>query len=257
MSIGARLTALIAAAHAQNPDRIPLIGVSGAQGCGKSFQCRQFVSVHTHVAHFSLDDVYLSQAERTALAQRLHPLFATRGPPGTHNLGLAEATFGALRRATAETQTPLPRFDKARDDTAPEQSWPCFRGRPEAILFDGWCLGAMPDEPGAAPLNALERSEDPSGQWRAAVREALAGPYSRLFARCDAILYLQAPGWDTVKRWRAEQEAETLGRPLTAADLARLDRFMQHYERLTKSMMAGRHTARHVIALDDHRAAMV
>jgi len=66
--------------RARNPDRIPLIGVAGAQGSGKSYQCRILsMANQPRFAHFSLDDVYRSRAEREELATETHPLFITRG----------------------------------------------------------------------------------------------------------------------------------------------------------------------------------
>jgi D-glycerate 3-kinase len=251
--IQALLDQLIAQKRAAKPDRIPLIGVAGAQGSGKSYQCRRYVAAHPRVAHFSLDDVYFSKVERVELSQRVHPLFATRGPPGTHDLTLAERTFAALRTAGPSAQTPLPRFDKAADDRAPARVWPTFSGRPAAILFDGWCLGALPDALGETPLNALEAHEDAEGRWRAAVRANMSEPYAHFFSTFDAILYLKPPTWEIVKRWRTEQEAETLGRALTDADHLRLDRFLMHYERITKSMMAGAHRATHCVQLSENR----
>lgn len=250
------ITRAIDAAPKQRPNRVPLIGVAGAQGSGKSYNCRAYAEAHPRVAHFSLDDVYFTKAERADLAKRFHPLFATRGPPGTHAVGLALTTFANLAGAGPGAETPLPRFDKATDDRAPEASWPRFIGRPEAILFDGWCLGAAPDALGEAPLNRLEAEEDADGVWRTRVREDLAQRYQLFFAAFDAILYLRPPSWEVVRRWRAEQEEETLGRALTGEDEARLDRFLMHYERITRSMMEGRHAARWIVHLDDARAVV-
>lgn len=251
MSVDALLQQLIAEARAHFPDRPPLIGVSGAQGSGKSYRCRQFAEAHPRVAHFSLDDVYLSKLKRLDLARFVHPLFITRGPPGTHDLELAWRTIEALRAAAPGATTPLPLFLKARDDRAPESEWPTFAGRPDAIVFDGWCLGATPPA-ASAPLNALETA-DADGAWRAAQAKLLAADYARFFAGFDAIIYMRAPNWDIVKHWRAEQEVETLRRPLTLQDLTRLDSFMQHYERITRHMMAGGHNADWAVELDEGR----
>ncbi len=235
--------------RARHPERPVLIGVSGAQGSGKSFVCRLLEAANRpRFAYFSLDDVYLTRADREVLARTVHPLFITRGPPGTHDLALARRTIGNLR---AGRPTPLPRFDKARDDRAPENEWPVFQGPAEAILVDGWCLGAIPPED-SAPLNEVECA-DAGGVWRAEIKRQLAGPYADLFEEFDAIAYLQAPSWEIVRRWRGQQEEQTLGRPLTPDDNAHLDRFVQHYERITRSMMAGRHCASLVVPLGQDR----
>ncbi|MBY0562764.1 MAG: hypothetical protein K2P58_01160 [Hyphomonadaceae bacterium] len=243
----------IAEVRARTSAPIPLIGVAGAQGSGKSYQCRRYVDAHPRTAHLSLDDVYFTRAERAELARRFHPLFATRGPPGTHALGLAMSVFAALRKAGPETQTPLPRFDKASDDRAPEGDWPRFVGRPDAILFDGWCVGASAVAFDPAPINALEREEDSDGRWRAQVAKDLAERYQPFFDAFDAFIYLRAPSWEIVRRWRGEQEIENLGRALNGDDERRLDRFCMHYERITRAMLDGHHRARWVVQLDEAR----
>jgi D-glycerate 3-kinase len=241
-------------ARARRPNRPALIGVGGAQGSGKSYQCRAYAAAHARVARFSLDDVYYSRAEREAMARGLNPLFATRGPPGTHDLGVATGLIAELAR---EADTPLPRYDKAADAPAPRRSWPVFSGPAEAVLIDGWCMGALaPAE--SPPMNAVEREDAPSGwrnavTWRAMVRTHLDTTYARFFAAFDAIIYLQAPSWEIVRVWRGQQEAETLGRPLTAEENAALDRFVMHYERVTRAMLAGHHRARWVVHLDEAR----
>lgn len=243
----------IAQTRAHEPCNVPLVGIAGAQGSGKSYHCRAYAAAHPRVACFSLDDVYFTKAERAQLAKRFHPLFATRGPPGTHAVGLALATIAALRRAAPDDETPLPQFDKASDDRAPEATWPRFKGRPDAILFDGWCLGALPDDLGAAPINALENEEDADGRWRAQINKDLVERYLPFFAAFDAIIYLKAPNWQIVRAWRGQQEIETLGRALAPQEDARLDRFILHYERITRAMMAGRHSAKLVVHLDEAR----
>ncbi|HVY03298.1 MAG TPA: kinase [Caulobacterales bacterium] len=238
-------------ARRAHPERIPLVGVAGAQGSGKSFQCRAFAAAHSpSVAHFSLDDVYLTKSERAVLARNAHSLFATRGPPGTHDLGLAERTLDDLQ---AGGPALIPRFDKAADDRAPAAQWTPFSGPATAILFDGWCVGALPLGDLDPPLNALERDEDADGAWRAAVGAALEGPYQSFFDRFDAFVYLQAPSFEIVRRWRGQQEEEMLGRAMNTAERATLDRFIQHYERITRAMLDGRHRARWVVRLDEER----
>jgi D-glycerate 3-kinase len=256
-SIAVLIHDLIGDIRARRPDRPALVGVAGAQGSGKTYLCQLLEAANRpRFAHFSLDDVYLTKAQRLAKSRDAHPLFVTRGPPGGHDLQLLAALLDRLEGAEADAETALPRFDKMTDDRAAQNTWPVFKGRPEAILLDGWCVGALPDALGPAPLNRLEADEDRDGSWRAAVQNALAGGYQSCFDRLDAIVYLQAPNWTIVRRWRAQQEVQMLGRAMTAPETAKLDRFLMHYERITKSMMAGGHRASHVIELDAARTPM-
>jgi len=246
---------VIAQVRTRRSNRPALIGVGGAQGSGKSTACWLLEAANRgRFAHFSMDDVYLSHAEREALAAEVHPLLATRGPPGTHDLDLADRTIQSLE-TPAGSKTPLPRFDKASDDRAPQGVWPVFRGLPEAILVDGWCMGAKPLDPAslASPVNALERDEDADGRWRRYVAGHLADDYQSFFDGFDALIYLQAPNWEVVRAWRGQQEAQTRGQALTAEENAALDRFVMHYERITRSMLAGHHGADLVVHLDEAR----
>ena len=238
--------------RALHPDRPVLIGVSGAQGSGKTTACQLLEAANRpRYANFSIDDVYLNTQERAELASRTHPLFITRGPPGTHDITLARETIAALMRATAESETPIPRFDKIADKMKPREAWPVFKGRPEAILIDAWCLGALPVPP-SPPLNAVEE-EDTNGRWREIQNDYLRTSYTEWFAEFDAIVYLQAPNWDVVRRWRGEQEVTLRGRALTTNEEAWIDRFIQHYERITRSMIAGGHIASTLVRLDEAR----
>lgn len=242
--------------RAREPSRPAVIGVAGAQGSGKTHWCTLLEATNRpRFAHFSLDDVYRTKAERALWAEELHPLFATRGPPGTHDLRLALSVIEALMDAAVVTETVLPRFDKHSDDRAPRSSWPTFLGRPDAILIDGWCLGAAPlglDDIEATP-NALETEADADCEWRTLMARLLATDYADFFANFDAIVYLRAPSWEIVRRWRGEQEEKLLGRALTAAESAKLDRFVMHYERITRSMLDGHHTAKWIVHLDEAR----
>ena len=247
---------IIQGLRARNPGRAPLIGVAGAQGSGKSYQCRILTMANQpRFAHFSLDDVYCSRAQREELATATHPLFITRGPPGTHRIALAQRMIARIRTASRDRPVQLPRFDKRTDDTAPVAGWPVYTGPAEAIVVDGWCLGAAPLKHGdiETPINALERTEDVTGVWRETVEYELRETYQQFFAAFDAIVYLRPPNWEIVRTWRGQQEEQTLGRPLTDEEDARLDRFVMFYERISRWMMAGHHRANWIVQLDEAR----
>lgn len=245
----------IAKVRTRRSNRPALIGVGGAQGSGKSTACWMLEAANRgRIAHFSMDDVYLSQTARAALAAEVHPLLITRGPPGTHDLDLADRTIQSLETPQG-ARTPLPRFDKATDDRATEDQWPVFKGLPEAILVDGWCMGAKPLDTASlkTPINALEESEDGDGRWRSFIADRLSDDYQTFFEGFDVLIYLKAPTWDIVRSWRGEQEEKLRGRALTAGENAALDRFVMHYERVTRAMLEGAHAAQYVAHLDGGR----
>jgi len=90
------------------------------------------------------------------------------------------------------------------------------------------------------PVNLLETTEDAAGSWRNYVNRQLAGPYRQLFAQLDLLLMLKIPAWEMVYHWRKRQEQQLAARDCGAGIMrdARLVRFIQHYERLTRHQLA-------------------
>ncbi len=229
----------------------------GAQGCGKTTLARA-AAERFGAAQISIDDVYLTRAEREATAREVHPLFLTRGPPGTHDLILLQRLIDALSAAGPEDEIRIPDFDKRGDDRRPVAAWRAFRGRPSAIVIDAWCLGALPQDAAALaePVNALEAGHDPDGGWRRAVNGFVGGTYADFIARFDAVLFLRAPGFEVVLDWRCQQEADLLGvapADLPDAERERLAGFIQYFERITRRMLDGGVRADVVVQLDRNR----
>ncbi|KTT99361.1 kinase [Sphingomonas yabuuchiae] len=225
----------------RRPGDPPLIlGLCGAQGSGKSTIAARLAKQVERSAILSLDDLYLTRVERQRLARAVHPLFATRGVSGTHDVTLGVETIAAIVRGEA---VPLPRFDKAIDDRAPPSTWPCAPKGCQLLIFEGWCVGARAQDAAAlvAPLNMLEAAEDADGTWRRHVNAALASDYPRLFAPIDPLVLLVPPDWSTVLRWRTQQEEalrRTRGPGAGVMDDMQLARFVSHHERLTRHIWA-------------------
>lgn len=220
-----------------------IVGVSGSQGSGKSTLCRMLEALlrqahGLHAATLSLDDLYQTRAERQDLARTVHPLFATRGVPGTHDVALGRAVLDAVRARQPDLS--LPRFDKARDDRAPETEWPVIAAPLDILLFEGWCMGARPQSEAdfLQPVNRLEAEEDAACLWRRHVNAQLAGPYRALFDAPDLTIMLAAPGFEAVLGWRQLQEAKLRERTGLGMSEARVARFVMHYERITRHLLA-------------------
>jgi D-glycerate 3-kinase len=219
-----------------------VVGINGAQGSGKSTLCK-FLEVllveHNQVGvTLSLDDLYLTRAERLQAAADHHPLFATRGVPGTHDV---ECGMAILDRLLAGKDADLPIFDKAADDRSPQARH--VDGPVQVVLFEGWCVGATP-QPAAdlrEPVNELERNEDSDGAWRREVNRRLATDYADLFARIDLLVMLKVPDFAAVRAHRQLQEGKLRARNPGGSrvmDEAALTRFLAHYQRLTEWMFA-------------------
>lgn len=221
-----------------------IIGINGGQGSGKStaaaFLKDELLSAHgLRAVVLSLDDFYLPRADRERLARDVHPLFATRGVPGTHDVQLGVDTLDKLRQLRKGESLALPQFSKADDDRMPPSRWPNDTGPVDIVLFEGWCVGTPPQTSAelVEPANALEADEDADGRWRHIVNEQLRTSYADWYSQIDALVFLRVPDIDCVRRWRWQQEQDTASAADSKAtglqSRTQLDRFIQHYERLT------------------------
>ena len=217
------------------------VGINGAQGSGKSTlaaalsECIARQHDCTTVC-LSLDDYYLTKSVREDLSRSVHPLCAVRGVPGTHDVPLALETIRRLKRADGDSQTPFPRFDKLADDRAIKPD--IYSGQPAIILFEGWCVGAQPqnDDALVVPVNDLEQTEDPDGVWRRWANGHLSKSYKALWAELDHLIFIQVPDLNFVIDARWQQEKGLALRNPDAPQMTRAEivHFVAHYERLTR-----------------------
>ena len=224
-----------------------IIGINGCQGSGKSTLADYLCTVvaekyHLATVALSLDDFYLTKAERIELARKIHPLLAQRGVPGTHDVNLAIDTISSLASGNKALIT---RFDKSMDDRVPEANSETITGHIGLIVIEGWCFGAKPQAPNSLiePVNHLERSEDPDGVYRDYVNTALATQYPQLFELVDSTAMLRAPSFKTVFEWRLEQEQKLIEKlrstktdPASVSTMSdqEIRRFIQNFERITE-----------------------
>ena len=211
-------------------------GIGGGQGAGKSTLAglieRALAEFAKRTLVVSLDDFYLRRAQRVELARRVHPLLATRGVPGTHDISLLMQVLSSVFQAG---QHSVPVFDKGSDDRleAPRR----IAGPVDVVIIEGWCVGAraQPESRLETPCNLLERSRDSDGAWRRYVNGQLEAVYEPLWKMLDVLLYLAVPSLDQVIAWRGEQENERA--PDQRMTPAQIQEFVAHYERLTLWML--------------------
>jgi D-glycerate 3-kinase len=211
------------------------VGLAGGQGAGKTTLGRLIESACAHfdlrVCVLSLDDFYLQKAERRQLAERVHPLLETRGPPGSHDMALCARSLHALGRS-GEIQLPV--FDKGLDDRSGLRK---LRGPFDLVILEGWCVGAraVAEVELDAPINSLEAEHDADGAWRRFTNQALAEQYAPVWDALEAMVFVRVPSLDAVRRWRLQQEQ---ARPIERRmDSAQIERFVAHYERITRAMI--------------------
>ncbi len=252
----------------QNKKKPIIVTINGAQGSGKSTLSELLVEIFQqkyalHGVALSLDDFYYTHTERQHLAHTIHPLFATRGVPGTHDILLANETLDHLMSHNGAQTIYVPRFNKAIDDRFDEKDWSPITKKPNIIILEGWCVGASAQAPQQLiqPINDLEAQEDQQALWRNYVNEQLKMQYEPLFSRSDCTIMLKAPSFECVFNWRLEQEdklvrnlKKTNTQTIRTMNENDIKRFIQHYQRLTEHLLATLpNTAQYVFTLNTKR----
>lgn len=213
------------------PSQPLIIGISGAQGSGKSSLAAALqklwsgLGVQTDVV--SLDDYYLEPDLRLKRARLWHPLFAERGVPGSHDIALLLSQLQNFKAGEAQHWR---RYDKGLDKAA---TAPVTEAR--LLIVEGWCVGLkpQPDHELLQPINALEQQQDSDAVWRRQVNQQLNGDYQLVWQELDQLVWLNAPDWQAVCRWRSWQEQELQQQGLGKSP-AQLEGFMLYFQRLTQ-----------------------
>lgn len=224
-----------------------VIGINGAQGSGKStltyiLSMLLAKGYAKNVARLSIDDLYKTRQQRQKMADDIHPLFITRGVPGTHDVEMGIGLLADLKSSQSRQEVWIPRFNKATDDRYEKESWDKVQTPVDIILFEGWCVGSIAEDELSLkhPVNWLEEHEDVDGAWRRYVNEQLSGPYRQLFAAIDILVMLEIPGMESVFKWRMLQEQKRASENTTGHSMMSskaMDRFIMHFERLTRASL--------------------
>ena len=226
-------------------NKTKVIGLSGGQGAGKSTitGILKFILKRKYgldLCVFSIDDFYKTKAERRRMSKKIHPLFLTRGVPGTHDLSLINKTIKRLKRRNFKTVL-IPKFDKSIDDRFRKSKWQKIKTPPDIIIFEGWCIGARHQKNSdlKKSLNSIERKHDTNLSWRKVVNNHLKNQYRKLFSKIDKLVYLKAPNFEHIFKWRLiqEQKMKLTSKTKKIMSKSQVKEFIMFYERITKQMM--------------------
>lgn len=217
-----------------------IVGIAGAQGSGKSTLAldltRTLYNLGIRAVVVSLDDFYLPIQERNDLARLAHPLFRTRGVPGTHDIESLRNLLKDLRTpGSVKKDISWPKFSKARDERDKLENIYSSGDHSErlVIILEGWCVGCGPLNDIAIPINELEELEDPDMRWRMHIDNAIRTEYLPVWEMIDTYIFLRVPNRECILKWRAEQAVQN------GEDLERLNiyRFFQFFERVSTQML--------------------
>ena len=222
------------------------LGFSGGQGAGKTtitgilnIILKKFFKRKIYVS--SIDDFYKDLKERNKMSQTIHPLFKTRGVPGTHDINLIKKFFNYVKKKKFKKFN-LPKFDKSLDDRTKKKYWYSLKKRPEIVILEGWCIGAKPQSTFLIkkPKNVLEKYEDKDLIWRKYVNKKLKKEYKKIFGMIDHFIFMKIPNFKAVFKWRLLQESKLkkkihLNKKIMSYN--DIKRFIMFYERITLQMI--------------------
>tara|TARA_B100000029_G_scaffold357815_1_gene350595 strand:+ start:130 stop:1050 length:921 start_codon:yes stop_codon:yes gene_type:complete len=222
------------------------LGLSGGQGSGKTTMAgilkiilNEFFRRNVFVT--SIDNFYKTFDERNKMSKQIHPLFKTRGVPGTHDVRLLKKFFGNIKKNKFK-EFKIPKFDKSIDDRTKNKYWTKIGKRPEIVILEGWCVGAKPQSNFLIKklTNNLERKEDRKFIWRKNVNEKLKKEYKKIFSMIDHLIFLKVPSFDMVFKWRLLQEKKLKQRSHLNKKIMtyhQIKRFIMFYQRITLQMI--------------------
>ena len=225
-----------------------ILGLSGGQGIGKTTISSIITLIlkkyfKLNIFKISIDDFYKTRKERFLLSKKIHPLLMTRGVPGTHDINIMLNFFKRVKKNNFKSLK-LPKFDKAIDDRCKKSSWYTIKKRPDIIIFEGWCVGAMAQKNSMLKksINSLEKTNDQNLIWRKFVNNQLKTKYKKLFGHLDNLLYLKAKNFNLLQQWRIKQEKKLWLKLKKRKNLKIMNRqevinFMQTYQRITQNMI--------------------
>ena len=234
-------------ANKTNNKKPYFVGLAGGQGTGKT-TISSIVKIilekyfKLKVFKISIDDFYKTRKERLNLSKKVHPMFMTRGVPGTHDVKMMLNFFKKLKSKKFK-MIDLPNFNKAIDDRFPKKKWYKINEKPDIIIFEGWCVGAQPEmnKTLQKSKNSLEKINDQKLVWRKYVNKQLKNKYKRLYSQLNCMIYLKAKNFSLLQKWRIKQEHKLWLKTKKSSSHKIMSKgdiisFMQTYQRITENM---------------------
>ncbi len=222
------------------------IGFSGGQGSGKTtisgileIILKDYFKREIYVS--SIDDFYKTLEDRNKMSHKIHPLFLTRGVPGTHDVNLIKKFYAFIKKKKFK-KFKSPKFNKLIDDRLKAKHWTNIKKRPEIVILEGWCVGAKPQLNSLLkkPINILEKNEDKDLIWRKYVNKKLREDYKNFFSMIDNFVFIKIPNFNMVFKWRLLQENKLNNKRYSKNKIMsynKIKRFIMFYQRVTLQML--------------------
>lgn len=219
------------AAKKKELNRAVIQGILGGQGTGKSTLAGILKPILSHlnyaVATLSIDDLYLTYAERQQLQQQ-DPRLVWRGPPGTHDVDLGLEVIEQCLNRDRSQPILLPRFDKSAYNGAGDRTNPEAIEKVDILLFEGWFVGVQPVAE-TAFNNPPEPIITPQDKQFALDNNRRLEAYLPLWEKLDGLIVLYPVDYRLSKQWRKEAERKMIERGQTGMSEAEIDRFVEYF----------------------------
>ena len=227
--------------HLENSESKKVL-IGGSQGIGKSSliiiikkTLEKFFN--KNVLALSLDNYYLSKDERKSISNKEHELLITRGVPGTHNIKKLVNDIKRFEKNIYPINIPL--FDKLIDNRL--NKYQKIYKKCNMLILEGWCCGCKDINKNYLfkNINSLEKKFDTKYLWRKFYNNKLKKEYKLLFNLFDETIFLKAPSFKYVLRWRIKQEKNNSSNLSNSKKMSNqeIELFIQHYEKITKWML--------------------
>ena len=227
--------------HLENSESKKVL-IGGSQGIGKSSliiiikkTLEKFFN--KNVLALSLDNYYLSKDERKSISNKEHELLITRGVPGTHNIKKLVNDIKRFEKNIYPINIPL--FDKLIDNRL--NKYQKIYKKCNMLILEGWCCGCKDINKNYLfkNINSLEKKFDTKYLWRKFYNNKLKNEYKLLFNLFDETIFLKAPSFKYVLRWRIKQEKNNSSNLSNSKKMSNqeIELFIQHYEKITKWML--------------------
>lgn len=227
--------------HLEKSERKKIL-IGGSQGIGKSgliiiIKKTLEKFFNKNVLALSLDNYYLSKNERNIISKKEHDLLLTRGVPGTHNI--KKLIKDIKKFENNEYPISIPLFDKLIDDRL-NKYHKVFK-KCDLLILEGWCCGCRNIDKNYLfkNINTLEKKFDNNYTWRKFYNNKLKNEYKSLFNLFDETIFLKAPSFKYILRWRIKQEKNNYSNFNNSKKMntKEIKLFIQHYEKITKWML--------------------
>ena len=222
------------------------LGLSGGQGSGKTTISKILKIIlkkyfKRKIEVISIDNFYKTSEERNKMSNITHPLFKTRGVPGTHDINLINKFFYFIKKKKFK-KFKIPKFSKTLDDRLKKKYWQSISKKPEIAILEGWCVGARHQSSNLLkkPINDLEKYQDKNMIWRKYVNQKLKNEYKKFFNNIDYLIFMKIPNFKMVFKWRFLQEKKLEKKPYPQNKIMSyygIKRFIMFYERITLQMV--------------------